>query len=521
MLVVRWLLSGLMVMELACRQPAAPTLTPEPVARVEPACATTAAPQRLRRLTRLEWQHSVKQALNVDAMLEVPDDEGLGFSTVADAQAASASLAEKLLEASERASMAMNVSALSPCPLSDSCAPRFIETLAPRLFRRPLRDDERSRLNETWRRLRTTESEDLSARLITQVLLQSPAFLFRLESTDGGFVDDDAFATRLAFALTGEGPDEQLRAAAAAGALTSKEAVRAQAQRLLSTTAARRTIGRFHVEWLGVSALPRIARGALDGGFDALKPSMEREVSELGAFVTLEDHHVSTLFSGKTTFVDPPLGALYGFTGLEGEGSRRVQLDVLQRSGVLTAPAVLAVWSKSTGTSPTLRGRFVRERLLCEKLPTPPPNVSMTLPVLTGGTTRARFQQHVADPACSGCHQLMDPIGFGLERYDETGAFRLLENGRAIDARGEVLQLDGGLRFEGAEPLGQWLAKSPDVHRCIATQWFRFTMGRAETSGDRCTLEAMTRSLETTDGDVREALLTLVTSDTFRLAGAP
>ena len=519
--VVRRLLSVMAVVALACRQPAAPTLNTGPVTPVETACTTSVAPQRLRRLTRLEWQHTVKQVMNIDATLEIPDDEGLGFSTVADAQAASVSLAEKLLEAAERTTAAMNVAALSPCPISDECSSRFIAKLATALFRRPVRDDELARLNETWRRLRMTESEEASARLITQVLLQSPVFLFRLESADGGFIDDDAFATRLAFALTGEGPDDHLRAAATAGALASQETIRSEARRLLSTVAARRTVGRFHVEWLGVSSLSRVSRGAPDGGFEALKASMEREVAELGAFATLDDHHASTLFSGKTTFVDPPLGALYGFPGLEGDGFRRVPLDGVQRTGVLTAPGVLAVWSKSTGTSPTLRGRFVRERLLCEKLPTPPPNVSMTLPAVVGGTTRARFERHVVDPACSGCHQLMDPIGFGLERYDELGAFRLVENGRAIDAHGEVTQLDGGFRFEGAEPLGRWLAQSPEVRRCIATQWFRFTMGRAETTGDRCTLDAMTRTLQSTDGDVREALLTLVTSDTFRLAGAP
>ncbi|MER2562895.1 MAG: DUF1588 domain-containing protein [Myxococcaceae bacterium] len=518
---MRWRLATVVMVELACRPTTAPTLSAEPMNPVQVTCTTSAVPQRLRRLTRLEWQQSVKQVLNVDATLEIPDDEGLGFSTVADAQAASVSLAEKLLEAAERATASMNVADLSPCPLSDSCSPRFIEKLATALFRRPVRDDELTRLGETWRRLRASEPEEASARLITQVLLQSPAFLFRVESSDAGIVDDDAFATRLAFALTGEGPDEQLRALAGSGALSSRETVRAEAQRLLSTVAARRTVGRFHVEWLGVSSLSRISRGAPDGGFEALKPSMEREISELGAFVVLDDHHLSTLLSGKTTFVDPPLGALYGLSGLEGDGVRRVQLDGLQRNGVLTAPGVLAVWAKSTGTSPTLRGRFVRERLLCEKLPTPPPNVSMTLPPLSAGTTRARFQQHVVDPACSGCHQLMDPIGFGLERYDEAGAFRLLENGRPIDAHGEVTQVDGGFRFEGAEPLAQWLAQSPDVRRCVATQWFRFVMGRAEHAGDRCTLDAMTRALESTDGDVREALLTLVTSDTFRLAGAP
>ncbi len=146
----------------------------------------------------------------------------------------------------------------------------------------------------------------------------------------------------------------------------------------------------------------------------------------------------------------------------------------------------------------------------------------MTLPPVTAGTTRSRFQQHVADPSCSGCHLLIDPIGFGLERYDETGAFRLVENGRVIDATGEVTRPEGGFRFEGARPLGQWLSEHPAVRACVARQWFRFTMGRAETEGDSCTLDAMTNVLSSTGGDVREALLTLVTSDSFRaVGGAP
>ncbi len=477
---------------------------------------------RLRRLTRLEWQATVKQVLGVDAVLAVPDDEGLGFSTVAEAQAASVTLSEKLLEAAETATASMNVTALSPCPPSDACAPRFIERLGEKLFRRAMTADERDRLGETWKRVRTTEDVDTASRLVTQVMLQSPSFLFKLEqprADEPALLDDGSLAARLAFALTGTGPDEALRVAANAGSLRTREGLRAEAERLLSTPAARRTIGRFHVEWLGLSALTRLSRGVPDGGFEALAPSMEREVAELGAFVVLDDRHLSTLFTGNVTFVDPPLGALYGFTGLEGDGFRKVSLEVLQRSAVLTAPGVLAAWSRSTGTSPTLRGRFVRERLLCETLPTPPPNVSMTLPPVTAGTTRTRFLQHVADPSCSGCHLLIDPIGFGLERYDETGAFRLVENGRFIDAHGEVTRAEGNFRFEGARPLGQWLSEQPSVRACVARQWFRFTMGRAETEGDRCTLEAMTSALNSTDGDVREALLTLVTSDSFRFAG--
>lgn len=516
---VRWsFLASLLV--LSCQRDAATALEVDAPATVEVRCEAEPVATKLRRLTRLEWQASVKAVLGVDVELRVPDDEALGFSTVAEGQSASTTLSAKLLEASEAATAAMVLDQVSPCAVSDACAPRFLAEVGRRLFRRALDADERARLEAAYARFRRSEDEPTSFRLLTQALLQAPQFLFRLERGEGRTIDALSLATRLAFALTGEGPDEALLAAAERGELETSEGVRREAVRLLGTANARRTVGRFHLEWWGVSKLSRQERSAsLDGGFPALVPAMEREVSELGAFVTLDERRLATLFSGKTTFVDPPLGALYGLL-LGGTETRQVSLEGVQRVGALTSPGVLATWAKSTGSSPTLRGKFVRERLLCETLPTPPPNVSMTLPPATVGTTRQRFERHVTDPACAGCHRLIDPIGFGLERYDETGAFRLLDNGRLVDARGEITSADGGVPFEGAEPLGRWLAEEPQVQACVVRQWFRFVMGRAETDADRCTLAALTATLART-GDPRELLLELVSSDAFRLGGAP
>jgi hypothetical protein len=503
---------------LGCQRPAGALELGGPAPVEVTACRATPPATKLRRLTRLEWQASVKRALGVDATLDVPDDEGLGFSTVSEAQAASVSLSAKLLEAAEAASGALSLPMVSPCDPSDACAPAFVATVGRALFRRPVSDAERARLSAAYQTFRATNDVDESFRLLTQVLLQSPAFLFRDETTEAdGRLDGPSLAVRLAFALTGEGPDDALLDAAATGALSTSDGVRHQAERLLGTAAARRQVGRFHVEWLGVAGLGQSERGAPDGGFGALRASMEAEVAALGAWATLDGPGLDGLLAGKTTFVDGPLAAHYGFSGIDGPEVRQVRLDQLQRMGVLTAPGVLAAWAKQTGTSPTKRGRFVRERLLCETLPTPPPNVSMTLPPVTAGTTRQRFAQHVADPACAGCHLLVDPIGFGLERYDETGAFRLVENGRPIDAHGEVVLADGGLRFEGAEPLARWVAGRDEVRACVARQWFRFTLGRAEAAGDSCTLDAMTAALGR--GDVRAALLELVTSEGFRLKG--
>ena len=142
----------------------------------------------------------------------------------------------------------------------------------------------------------------------------------------------------------------------------------------------------------------------------------------------------------------------------------------------------------------------------------------MNLPPATFGTTRERFAQHAQDPACAGCHRLMDPVGFGFERYDAIGAFRAVENGKTVDARGEVLDskdIDGP--FDGALELGEKLGGSAEARACVARQWFRFAMGRVETEQDACTLAALDRALGESGGDVRELLVALATSDAMRL----
>jgi hypothetical protein len=194
-----------------------------------------------------------------------------------------------------------------------------------------------------------------------------------------------------------------------------------------------------------------------------------------------------------------------------------VSLANRQRGGLLTLPGVLASWAKAEQSSPVLRGRFVRERLLCETLAPPPGNVMVTLPPPTFGTARDRLTQHSSDPSCAGCHRLMDPVGFGLEKYDAIGAFRNDENGRVIDARGAIVgskDLDGP--FDGALELGAKLAASPSVQACVARQWFRYALGRHEADADACSLAHIDAAFAA--GHLRELLVAITASDAFRFA---
>jgi hypothetical protein len=325
-------------------------------------------------------------------------------------------------------------------------------------------------------------------------------------------------ASRLSYFLWGGPPDDALVEAAQSGGLDTRAGVEAQARRMLADSRARAQVRRFHVEWLGVAPLHLALKAPAFGDFAALAPQLQEEVGRFGEWATFEGGGVPALFTARTTFVNGPVAELYGIAGVEGPDFRQVDLSNKQRGGLLTLPGVLAAWAKSDQTSPVRRGRFVREQLLCEPLPPPPGNVAMNLPPPTQGTTRERFAQHATDPACSGCHQLMDPVGFGFERYDAVGAFRLVENGRPVDASGEVIgsqDIDGP--FDGALGLGQKLAASQEARHCVARQWFRFALGRAETPEDACTLAAVERTLDETGGDVKAMLVALATSDAMRL----
>jgi hypothetical protein len=172
--------------------------------------------------------------------------------------------------------------------------------------------------------------------------------------------------------------------------------------------------------------------------------------------------------------------------------------------------------SHTNQTSPTLRGKLVREDLLCDVVPPPPPNVSTEAPEITPGSTgKDRFAQHTADPTCAGCHVLMDPIGFGFENYDTVGRFRTEEAGAAIDATGELAQTDVDGAFDGVVALAGMLASSEKVEACYAKQWFRYGYGRGDMEADACTLAFLEARFREGGGNIKELLVALTQSDAF------
>jgi hypothetical protein len=185
---------------------------------------------------------------------------------------------------------------------------------------------------------------------------------------------------------------------------------------------------------------------------------------------------------------------------------------------MLTQGSFLAVHAKADQTSPTERGKFVRDQLLCDPPPPPPPDLVVTPPAVDPRlSTRERFAQHTADPACARCHVAMDPIGFLFEHYDAVGRWRDVDGGTPVDATGYLVGTDVDGNLDGVPALAQRLLESDQVRACVAKQWFRYAFGRdATTDADTCTVGALAAELARTNGDLRRVIRATVEQELFQ-----
>jgi hypothetical protein len=317
-------------------------------------------------------------------------------------------------------------------------------------------------------------------------------------------------------------PDDALFDAADSGALATDEGLAAEVDRMLQDPRAQDAIASFHLQWLGVDEIEDMEKAAeLYPAFDAeLAEAMKQETARFASFAVLEDDgKLDTLLTAPYTLTeDPALLELYGATlPLEYQPGDPIPLDPTQRAGVLTQAGVLAHHAHPDQSSPILRGVLVRQNFFCQMLPPPPPDVDNVPPSPDpDATTREQFSQHTADPACAGCHQLIDPLGFGLENYDATGAFRRLEGDNPVDASGELLGTDVDGAFDGGVALSHVMAQSDQVRECVSRQWFRFAFGRSEAMEDSCTLDRLNQAFAASDFEIKALLRELVVSDAFR-----
>lgn len=514
-------------------------------------CSVDPGPSFIRRVTRVEYDNTVRDLLGAttSAAASFPTEEiRLGFNNNASALSVSPTLAEQYLLAAETLAADTVTSRLSkvvtcdPAAMGvDACGAQFIASFGKRAYRRPLTADDVAILTAVFDAGKATDFQT-GVRLVIETVLQAPQFLYRVEFgqaprgsdptvavNEGGTVkptkvvrlDPWETASRLSYMLWRTMPDDALFAAAEAGKLTNAADIAVQVDRMLADPKARAMVGDFHDQWLRVGDLGAVEKdSAVFKDFTpAVAALMQQETQQFLDYVIWDGGGtLSDIFTAPFTFVNGPLATYYGIPGVTGTAFTKVDLDPGQRAGLLTQGGLLSLLAKANQTSPVHRGKFVREQLLCQQLPPPPPDIEIKPPDLSPTlTTRERFTQHATDASCAACHRLMDPIGLGFESFDGAGKFRATENGRDVDVSGSVEQADAALAgpFNGALELQQKLAQSETVQQCVATQWFRYAYGRGETAADSCNVQKLTTQFASGGYRVRDLLAGLTTTNAF------
>jgi len=453
--------------------------------------ADIAGPRLLRRLTSREYTASVRAVFGLSttewAGPSLPADPAgrNGFTNNVDRLLVDESYAAALETSGEAVADAVVAPArlgqVLPCAAGggEPCARTYLDTIGRRVYRRPLTDDERGRYLALYDRVVAQDDFATWVRWATVAMLSSPHFVYRSElgvrDGDTYRLDGYELATALAFTLTGAPPTDALLDRAGAGALDTPEGLAAAARELAldgasgrARPAMRDVFQRFTDQWLGLSSLANLVKsGEVFPAFSAeIRGAMGRETAAFIDHVVFEeDGGVADLLTAPTSVVEPNLASYYGWPATSGPTTRPEGWGV----GLLAQGSLLAINAGNTATSPTLRGVLIRERLLCGEMPPPPPTVGDLPPPTGAETTRQRYEQHVADPACAGCHQLMDPLGFAFEHLDATGRYRATENGFPIDATGSITGLGPSVAFDGPTELASALASEPETAVCMAS----------------------------------------------------
>lgn len=405
-----------------------------------------------------------------------------------------------------------------------ACAERILGTLARRAYRRPVRAEELAALTGLAAKVRANgDTFAESIRVGLQAVLLSPNFLFRAEpaAADAGLVSEFDLASRISYFLWSSMPDEALLRAAEDGSLRKAGVLAAQIRRMLADPKSSALVENFAGQWLGLRLMDR--RQPDPKRFplvdDELLEAMRQETTLFTQAILRENRSVLEFLDGRFTFVNGPLARHYGIPGVNGERMQRVELTGGQRGGVVTHGSVLTLSSYATRTSPVLRGKWVLENLLGTAPPPPPPDIPalQEADLGTAASQRERLEQHRAKPSCAVCHDQMDPIGFGLENFDASGAWRDKDGQFPVDASGTF---PGGAAFRGPAELRQALAGQRDLFvRNLTEKLMTYALGRGMESGDRQVIDAIQEKLRANGYRMGVLVEEIVMSKPFQMRG--
>jgi Protein of unknown function (DUF1592)/Protein of unknown function (DUF1588)/Protein of unknown function (DUF1595)/Protein of unknown function (DUF1585)/Protein of unknown function (DUF1587) len=488
-----------------------------------------------RRLTRTQYANILRD-LRLDAKgtaaEQLPvDDAGDEVAPDPRSMIVTSDWAASAMSAAEMAAkMAVaDLSTLLPCdPASgeEACARQFIGAFGQRAYRRPLETTEVDSLMKVYGVGAKGGGFTHGIEVALRAVLQSPSFLYVLElgqpegsSEEAVHLTPYEVASRLSFLFWNTTPDDALLAAAADDKLSTRDDIAVQARRLLADPKAEDPLAQFHGKWLGIDGLASVNKDpAKYAAFDdKLAASMRTELDLYVKDVLFQgDGRLESLFESHFTYVDALVAPLYGIEPPAGGGFARVDLDPKERAGILTNVGIITSHTMADASQAIHRGKFVRERLLCSPLQDPPPTLMVTPPEPKPGvSTRERLKEHSNNPACEGCHKMMEPIGFGFEAYDGLGQHQMTDpNGQPVDDSGTLDMTDVDGPFHGPVELGQKLAKSAQVRECVASTLVRYARG-PEADDDACVRQKLVTAFDAKNHDIKELIVAITQTDGF------
>jgi hypothetical protein len=409
-----------------------------------------------------------------------------------------------------------------------TCATQFLQGFATRIYRAPIASTDLDRHLALYDAGAANGGYSHGIQLLLQAMLQSSRFLYRVElgtTTAVGptavKLSDYELASRLSYGLWNTTPDDALNTAAAGGMLETSADVSAQLQRMLKDPRGATMVSQFLASWIHLDDLQSVAKDAKtypSWNSDLQNAMMTQAKTFFTDLLANQGATVKAMLTSQTLFMNSLTAPLFGSqaAGLPTDGSfQSSQKTDGTVSGILTLPAFLATQAKADQSSPIYRGKFVREQLFCQELPSPPANVPPAPVIMPGVSTRDRLSMHETAAQCSACHSLMDPIGLGFENYDGIGAYRTMDGGKPVDASGALTGTDVDGMFTGVAQLGAMLSKSATVEACVGKQWFRYAMARAEQVADTCSLQQLAKTFHDSGTDLRTLPAALVQTPAF------
>jgi hypothetical protein len=313
-------------------------------------------------------------------------------------------------------------------------------------------------------------------------------------------------------------PDDTLLAAARAGRLQDPHNLAEQAVRMLHDPKSSSLVDNFAGQWLYTRAIADLRPDPwlYPDWDDELARDMVEEARTFFQTFLDEQRPLTELFTAQDTTISARLAAHYGVPAPTSNPGP-VSLGATDRRGVLGQAGLLAATSYPTRTSPVKRGKFILDQLLCESPKPPPANISGLIePTADAVTVRQRLEVHRANPGCASCHATMDPLGFGLERYDALGVWRTTDNGAPVDASG---LLPDGRRFEGARELGAMIATDPRFSRCATEKLYTYALARQPSDAHSSWITTIEDDALSRGFSLESLVLAIVTSEPFRTRG--